>query len=271
MELSQFEANIERESKKEIKYNMSTLFLQLTQVLMSRIAIKDTQLGSHCSDTCLSLFRCCLVMVLWWNCPSSRPTLRGKGKGHQAQQLTQVLMSRIAIKDTQLGSHCSDTCLSLFRCCLVMVLWWNCPSSRPTLRGKGKGHQAQQLTQVLMSRIAIKDTQLGSHCSDTCLSLFRCCLVMVLWWNCPSSRPTLRGKGKGHQAQQLTQVLMSRIAIKDTQLGSHCSDTCLSLFRCCLVMVLWWNCPSSRPTLREKGQGHQAQKLTQVLMSRIVA
>ena len=58
---------------------------------------------------------------------------------------------------------------------------------------------------------------LGQHCSDICLSLFQCCFVMVFRWNCPSSRPKLRGKGKGGRAQhvklflQLTQVLMSQI------------------------------------------------------------
>ena len=45
--------------------------------------MKDTQLGSHCSDTLylsLSLFQCCFVMAFWWTCPSSRPTLKGAGK-----------------------------------------------------------------------------------------------------------------------------------------------------------------------------------------------
>ena len=45
--------------------------------------VKDTQLGSHCSDTLylsLSLFQCCFVMAFWWTCPSSRPTLKGAGK-----------------------------------------------------------------------------------------------------------------------------------------------------------------------------------------------
>ena len=37
LELSKFEANIERDSEKGVEQNMSTLFLQLTQVLMSRI------------------------------------------------------------------------------------------------------------------------------------------------------------------------------------------------------------------------------------------
>ena len=42
--------------------------------------IKDTHLWSHCSDTCLSPFQCCFVMVFQWNYPSSRPTLKGTGK-----------------------------------------------------------------------------------------------------------------------------------------------------------------------------------------------
>ena len=37
VELSKFEANIERDREKGVEQNMSTLFLQLTQVLMSRI------------------------------------------------------------------------------------------------------------------------------------------------------------------------------------------------------------------------------------------
>ena len=36
MELSKVEVNIERDGEKEVEHNMSTLFLQLTQVLMSR-------------------------------------------------------------------------------------------------------------------------------------------------------------------------------------------------------------------------------------------
>ena len=37
VELSSFEANIEKEGGKEVERNMSTLVIQLTQVLMSRI------------------------------------------------------------------------------------------------------------------------------------------------------------------------------------------------------------------------------------------
>ena len=64
-----------------------------------KAGIKDTQLGSHCSDTLylsLSLFQCCFVMGV---------QVRGQqwkeqGKGERAQhvniiQLTQVLMSQI--------------------------------------------------------------------------------------------------------------------------------------------------------------------------------
>ena len=37
VELSKFEANIERDREEEVEDNMSTLFVQLTQVLMSQI------------------------------------------------------------------------------------------------------------------------------------------------------------------------------------------------------------------------------------------
>ena len=37
VELSKFEANIERDREEEVEDNMSTLFVQLTQVLMSHI------------------------------------------------------------------------------------------------------------------------------------------------------------------------------------------------------------------------------------------
>lgn len=35
VELSNFEASIERERERDVEHNMSTLFLQLTQILMS--------------------------------------------------------------------------------------------------------------------------------------------------------------------------------------------------------------------------------------------
>ena len=43
--LSRFEANFERESEKEVKHNMSTLFLQFTHVLMLRIG--DNEYPCH--------------------------------------------------------------------------------------------------------------------------------------------------------------------------------------------------------------------------------
>ena len=52
--------------------------------------IDDTQLGSHCSDTCLYLFQCCFEMVFWWTCPSSRLTLGGKGKKGRAQHVNVI-------------------------------------------------------------------------------------------------------------------------------------------------------------------------------------
>ena len=44
VELSKFEANIERDREKEVEHNMSTLFLQLTQVLTSRIVALHSQM-----------------------------------------------------------------------------------------------------------------------------------------------------------------------------------------------------------------------------------
>ena len=44
-DLSRFEVNFERESEKEVKHNMLTLFLQLTQVLMLRIG--DNEYPCH--------------------------------------------------------------------------------------------------------------------------------------------------------------------------------------------------------------------------------
>jgi len=44
VELSTFETNIERDREKKVEHNMSTLFLQLTQVLMSRIVVLHSQM-----------------------------------------------------------------------------------------------------------------------------------------------------------------------------------------------------------------------------------
>ena len=43
--MSRFDVNFERESEKEVKHNMSTLLLQLTQVLMLRI--EDNEYPCH--------------------------------------------------------------------------------------------------------------------------------------------------------------------------------------------------------------------------------
>ena len=63
--------------------------------------IKDTQLGSHCFDTCLGFLPMLYCKGFLVGLLSSRPLLRAKGKRGRAQhvrlfiQLTQVLMSRI--------------------------------------------------------------------------------------------------------------------------------------------------------------------------------
>ena len=46
VELSKFEPNIERRREKDVEHSFSTLFLQLTQVLMSRIVGKLLTLPS---------------------------------------------------------------------------------------------------------------------------------------------------------------------------------------------------------------------------------
>ena len=64
VELSKFEANIERDRKKEVEHNMSTLFLQLTQVLMSQIVaarkistLNELKQNDHVHVTCQHLAR----------------------------------------------------------------------------------------------------------------------------------------------------------------------------------------------------------------------
>ena len=44
VKLYKFEANIERDKEKEVEHNISTLFLQLTQVLMSRIVVLHSRI-----------------------------------------------------------------------------------------------------------------------------------------------------------------------------------------------------------------------------------
>ena len=60
VELSKFEANIERDREEEVEDNMSTLFVQLTQVLMSHItALKGLcQLESMRSEVMQITFNC---------------------------------------------------------------------------------------------------------------------------------------------------------------------------------------------------------------------
>ena len=65
-----------------------TLKLGLVEVLMLTCCVRCPfprpwvkQLEQLCSGTCLSLLKCCFVlMVVQWNCPISRQTLEGRGK-----------------------------------------------------------------------------------------------------------------------------------------------------------------------------------------------
>ena len=68
--------------------------------------IKDNQLGSHCSDTCLSLFQCSFVMVFSVELSKFEANIerdREKEVEHNISriflQLTQVLMSQIVVKN----------------------------------------------------------------------------------------------------------------------------------------------------------------------------
>ena len=54
MDLSKFEASIGRKRKKRVEHNMSTLFLQLIQVLMSRIVAQSISILSY--DSCVFEF-----------------------------------------------------------------------------------------------------------------------------------------------------------------------------------------------------------------------
>ena len=54
MDLSKFEANIGRKRKKRVEHNMSTLFLQLIQVVMSRIVAQSISILSY--DSCVFEF-----------------------------------------------------------------------------------------------------------------------------------------------------------------------------------------------------------------------
>ena len=80
--------------------------------------IDDTQLGSHCSDTCLCLFQCCFEMVF-----GGLVQVRGqhweekeKELEHNMStlflQLTQVLMSRIVAQSISILSY--DSCVFEF-------------------------------------------------------------------------------------------------------------------------------------------------------------
>ena len=52
---------------------------------------RDTQLRSHCSGTCHSLFQCCFVMVFQSDdCPVSRPILKGKRTSNTTCQRSNV-------------------------------------------------------------------------------------------------------------------------------------------------------------------------------------
>lgn len=62
-------------------------YVTTQRTAVKQTTILDTQLGWYLP----SLFQCCFVTVFRWTCPSSRPALRGKGKGGQAQHVNVTL------------------------------------------------------------------------------------------------------------------------------------------------------------------------------------
>ena len=81
----------------------------------------------------------------------------------------------------------------------VLIDWMGGPDGKICGSRSGQHQMCVLAESQILSGPAlptIDDTQLGSHCSDTCLCLFQCCFEMAFWWTCPSSRPTLEGKGK---------------------------------------------------------------------------
>ena len=119
----------------------------------------------------------------------------------------------------------------------VLIDWMRGPDGKICGSRSGQHQMCVLAESQLLSGPAlptIDDTQLGSHCSDTCLCLFQCCFEMVFWWTCPSSRPTLGGKGKRGWAQHVNvipsidQVLMSWIVAQSISILSY--DTCVFQF-----------------------------------------
>ena len=82
---------------------------------------------------------------------------------------------------------------------LGILITWKCPVENAVACVASISVWLQSKERPRKGKKGMKDTQLGSHCSDTLylsLSLFQCCFVMAFWWTCPSSRPTLKGAGK---------------------------------------------------------------------------
>ena len=91
----------------------------------------------------------------------------------------------------------------------VLIDWMGGPDGKICGSRSGQHQMCVLAESQILSGPAlptIDDTQLGSHCSDTCLYLFQCCFEMVFWWTWPSSRPTLGGKGKRARAQNVNVI-----------------------------------------------------------------
>ena len=67
--------------------------------------------------------------------------------------------------------------------------------------------------------------------------------VLIDWMGGPDGKICGSRSGQHQMCVLAESQILSGPAlptIDDTQLGSHCSDTCLCLFQCCSEMVFWW-------------------------------
>ena len=67
--------------------------------------------------------------------------------------------------------------------------------------------------------------------------------VLIDWMGGPDGKICGSRSGQHQMCVLAESQILSGPAlptIDDTQLGSHCSDTCLCLFQCCFEMVFWW-------------------------------
>ena len=88
----------------------------------------------------------------------------------------------------------------------VLIDWMGGPDGKICGSRSGQ-HQMYVLaeSQILSGPAlpTIDDTQLGSHCSDTCLCLFQCCSEMVFWWTVSKFEANIGRKRKKRSSTRM--------------------------------------------------------------------